>query len=115
MKKRMLKFLISGLMLSCVTLFLLAQNAPVLDQGYAGAAMVSGKVSPGQGTVTIYDTSNQARIFLGTSQSIDSSGKFAVAINSPLILGHSIVVVDQNGATSPAMVVAARPSSPSHH
>ncbi len=112
MHKKILKLLVLAVILPAATLFLLAQNAPVLDQGYAGAAMVSGKVTPGQGPVTIYDTSYPARTKLGTSQSIDGKGNFAAAVQPSLILGHQIVAVDGTGASSPAMVVAARPSSP---
>lgn len=112
MRKKLLSFLVPAVMLSAVTLHLFAQSSPMLKQGYAGAAMVSGKASPGQAQVTIYDISYPSRTALGTSKSIDGKGNFAVAVNPPLIVGHSIVVVDQTGTTSPAMVVAARPSSP---
>jgi len=114
MRKKFLNLFVAAVTLSAFTLLLFAQDTPVLDQGYAGATMVSGKVSPRQTPLTIYDTSYPSRKALGTSQSIDGRGNFAASINPPLILGHHIVVVDSTGTTSPAMVVAARPSSPSH-
>jgi hypothetical protein len=114
MRKQMVKALLSLVVLVATTSLVDGQSTPLLDQGYAGMAMVSGKVSPGQESVTVYDTSYSARMVLGRSKSMDGSGNFAASINPPLVLGHHIVVVDQSGASSPAMTVAPRPSSPSH-
>jgi hypothetical protein len=91
-----------------------AQSEPLLDQTYAGSTMVSGKVAPGQTSLTIYDISYKERVALGTSRSIDKNGNFAVSVSPRLILGHSIVAVDQSGATSQEMVIAVPPSSPTH-
>ncbi len=91
---------------------LVAQSTPVLNQGYADAVTVSGTVAPGQGPVMIYDLSYPAQTRLGESQSVDEHGNFAVTVKPPLILNHQIVAVDGNGATSPAMTVAAPPKSP---
>ena len=89
-----------------------AQSGPVLDQSYAGAVTVSGKVAPGNGSVSIYDISNTPRTELGVSQSVDKDGNFAATVNPALISGHRIVVVDGKGATSEAMVVRSRPDGP---
>jgi hypothetical protein len=94
------------------TLIVDAQAAPVLDQGYVGAVTVSGRVAPGNGSVSIYDISNTPRTELGVSQSVDKDGNFAVTVKPALISGHKIVVVDEKGATSEEMVVATRPSGP---
>ena len=113
MHKRILRPLVTLVILPVAAL-LAAQDAPVLDQGYKGAAMVSGRVTPGQGSVTIYDASHSPRIKLGTSQSIDGKGNFAAMVQRPLILGHKIIAVCGTGATSSAMIVAARPRSSTH-
>jgi hypothetical protein len=94
------------------TLVLSAQSPPVLDHGYTGAVTVSGKVAPGDGSVSIYDISNNPRTELGVSQSVDKDGNFAVTVNPALVSGHRIVVVDAKGATSEAMVVRSRPDGP---
>jgi hypothetical protein len=114
MRQGLHSLLALAVMCTAAALLVFAQGTPQLDQGYAGAAMVSGRASPGQAPVTIYDTSSATRTILGSSQSIDGAGNFAASVNPPLILGHRIVVVDHSGATSPAMVVDARLSSASH-
>jgi hypothetical protein len=113
MRKSFLKVL-SAMVLSSAALFVFAQPQLTVNQGYPGDTTVSGTASSGQLPLTIYDTSQNPRKSLGTSQSIDSSGNFAVVLTNPLILGHSIVVVDGVGNTSPEMVVIVRPKSPSH-
>src|SRR5262245_40051362 len=75
-------------------------NPPVLDQAYAGAVTVSGKITPGDGPVSIYDVSTAPRIALGVSESIDKDGNFAVAVKPALISSHKIVAVDAKGNTS---------------
>ena len=112
-QKRNARFLVLVAFSLVMTLILVAQSTPVLNQGYAGAVAVSGKVIPGNGPVSIYDISYPARTKLGTSQSVDGSGNFAATVKPPLVLNHQIVAVDVNGATSQPMVVAAPPSSPS--
>ena len=102
-------------LLSLSAPLLLAQTTPAVDQGYAGATMVSGHATPSQAPVVIYDATTSTRTALGSSQSIDKMGNFAVMVTSPLIRGHSIIVVDRSGATSAAMVVTPRPASVSHH
>ena len=109
---RVLAFLALAALLLTATLVLGAQSKPVLDQGYAGAVTVSGKVATGNGSVSIYDISNTPRTELGESQSVDKDGNFAVTIKPALISGHKIVAVDEKGATSEEMVVAPRPSGP---
>lgn len=94
------------------TLVLGAQSDPGLDQAYAGAVIVSGKVAPGNNSVSIYDVSNTPRIELGVSESVDKDGNFAVSIKPALISGHKIVAVDAKGAISEEMVVVSRPSGP---
>jgi hypothetical protein len=89
-----------------------AQSKLVLDQGYAGAVTVSGKVAPGNGSVSIYDVSNTPRTELGVSESVDKNGNFAVTVKPALISGHKIVAEDAKGAISEEMVVISRPSGP---
>ena len=91
---------------------LVAQSLPVLSPAFTGAATVSGKVAPGAGPVTIYDLSYPAKTQLGSSQSVDGSGNFAVSVKPPLIVGHQIVAVDATGSTSVPVVVAKPPAGP---
>ena len=114
MRLKPLHFVAALAIVSPATLLLFAQSAPTLDQPYIGAVMVSGKATPGQAPVVIYDTTNSTRSALGSSQSVDKMGNFAAMLNAPLIAGHSLVVVDRSGATSAVMVVTKRPSSSSH-
>src|ERR1043166_1177853 len=86
-------------LLLTATLVLAAQSTPVLDQGYAGAVTVSGKVAPGNEPVSIYDISYTPRTELGVSRSVDKDGNFAATVNPALISGHRIVVVDAEGVT----------------
>lgn len=95
-----------------ITQVLVAQSTAIVHQGYAGAAIVAGKVAPGRQQVTIYDLSYPARTKLGVSESVDKQGNFAVTVKPPLLINHRIIAVDENGATSPAMTVAAPPRSP---
>jgi len=111
-RKSLVASLVLAALLLSAALVLGAQSAPLLDQGYAGAVIVSGKVAPGNGSVSIYDNSTTPRTELGLSQSIDQDGNFAATVKPALILGHKIVAVDEKGATSAEMVVASRPSSP---
>ena len=73
---------------------------------------MSGKVAPGNGSVSIYDISNDPRTELGVSQSVDKDGNFAATVNPALVSCHRIVVVDAKGATSAAMVVRSRLDGP---
>jgi len=114
MRRQFRMLLVSTGFLVAITLQLFAQATPVLDQGYAGSLMVSGRASPDRIPLTIYDASHQRRTALGVSKSIDREGNFAVAIAPALILSHTIIVVDSAGDSSPAMTVVARPSSPAH-
>ena len=114
MRLNSLHLIACSFVLSSATPLLFAQNTPAVDQAYTGATMVSGTANPGQAPVIVYDTTNSTRTALGTSQSVDKMGHFAAMVNAPLIVGHSIVVVDRSGAVSAAMVVVARPGSGSH-
>lgn len=111
-QQRILTALAVAALILTGTLVLGAQSAPVLDQGYAGAVTVSGRVAPGNGSVSIYDVSDTPRIELGVSESVDKDGNFAATVNPALVAGHRIVVVDAQGATSEAMVVLPRPIGP---
>jgi len=111
-RKQVLAILALSALLLTAALVPGAQSAPFLDQGYAGAVTVSGKIAPGNGPVSIYDNSNTPRTQLGLSQSVDKDGNFAATVNPALIIGHKIVAVDAKGATSREMVVASQPSGP---
>jgi hypothetical protein len=91
---------------------LIAQSAPRLNPCNAGAAVVLGIITPGGGSVSIYDLSYPARTKLGTSRSIDARGNFAVPVKPPLVAGHQIVAVDAKGVSSNIVVVAPRPANP---
>jgi hypothetical protein len=91
---------------------LIAQSLPSLGPCYAGAVVLSGKIAPGAGPVAIYDLSYPAQTKLGSSQSVDANGNFAVSVKPPLILGHHIVAVDANGVTSVPTVVTNQPANP---
>jgi len=91
---------------------LLAQNPPALAPAYSGSVMVSGKVAPGAGPVSIFDLSYPAKTKLGDTHSVDANGNFAAVVKPALVAGHKIIAVDTHGTASAPVVVVNRPTSP---
>ena len=106
------RLLTSAMFVLGASLVLGAQSALLVNQGYTGDVTVTGAITPGQAPVTIYDISYPVRTKLGSSQSVDKNGVFAVGVKPPLILNHQIIAVDASGSTSQIMVVAAPAGGP---
>jgi len=93
------------LLLLCAVVLLSAQSGqPTADQPYAGDRNVTGS-APGATSLIVYDVTSSAKRYLGSSNSIDKDGNFAVAVNPPLVLDQKIVVVDSQGRSSAAITV----------
>ena len=96
---------------------LLSSQPPVpgIDQPYGGDRNVTGQGVPNSAPLTVYDVSSGAKVYLGSSKSIDQYGYYAVAVNPPLVSGHKIVVVDSQGRSSPTTSVGTKtgPAGPS--
>jgi len=103
------KFNIAAVVLVASMILLFGQvSAPVIDQPYAGDRNVTGQAAPGSVPLTVYDTTSNTTIYLGSGKSADQQGYFAVAVDPPLTLGHKIIVVDSEGRPSSEWVVMSK-------
>src|SRR5262245_8166404 len=64
------------LLFGCVTLDG-QEAATTVDPAYAGDRNVTGQCTPGAAPLTVYDTTSNTKIYLGSSKSIDQQGYFA--------------------------------------
>lgn len=89
--------------------FCIAQSSgsnPTLRTPMEGDQVVWGAASPGSDPIAIYDISVKSQI--GTAKAVAADGTFSSAVNPPLVKGHQITAVDQNGkASQPVTVVDA--------
>lgn len=100
------RLLLGGILLT-VAGFCIAQGSgsnPTLRTPMAGDQVVWGTASPGSGPIAIYDVSVKAQI--GTAKAVATDGTFSSSVNPPLVKGHQITAVDQNGKTSAPVTVA---------
>ena len=81
---------------------------PVLDQTFAGSVVVTGLAQPGSGPITILNTSYTVPAPIGSGNSMDVDGNFAVILSPPPIEGNTIVARDAQGRESLAMTVLSR-------
>ena len=101
-------FGLAVLLLVVVSSLLLSQGTvAVIDQPHAGDRIVTGQGTPGAVPLTVYDTTSNTKIYLGSSKSVDQKGYFAIAVDPPLTVGQKIVVVDSQGRTSAGVTVVA--------
>jgi hypothetical protein len=100
-----------GVMFAAITALCAAQNtsqSPTLRTLMEGDQIVWGTASPDSGPIMIYDISLPEKTQIGTAKAVASDGAFSSSVNPPLVKGHQIVAVDQNGQTSsPVTVVEA--------
>jgi hypothetical protein len=108
MDRKRYRIAVAWLLIVVTATVLLGQVLPVVvDQPFAGDRNVTGQGVPGSAPLTVYDSSN-GRNYLGSGQSIDQQGYFAVAVNPPLTGGQKIVVVDSQGHSSAETIVTVK-------
>jgi hypothetical protein len=110
-----LKRLLFGLICTAMAGFCLAQSSsqnPTLGTLMEGDQVVSGKASPGSGPITIYDASFPAKTQIGKATAVADDGTFSSSVDPPLVKGHQIIAVDQNGNASAQVTVIAASQRP---
>jgi hypothetical protein len=81
---------------------------PVLDQPFAGSVVVTGQAEPGSGPITILNTSYTVPASIGSRNSMDADGYFAVTLSPPPFEGNTIVARDAQGRESAVMTALSR-------
>src|ERR1044071_5333261 len=104
----MFKLILIGAIISVGIGFTLArESAPTLTNLVEWSSVVTGKAEPGSAPITIYDISFPVKTKIGMANTTTDDGSFSSPVRPPLVKGHQIVAIDNDGnASAPVTVVA---------